>query len=701
MTRYPYQSLLPRTTLTVVFAAALTACGGGGAPTAVALSTPTSQLVTVVTPTERGTFRDAPVAGLRYESVSPSGSRYSGVTDAGGGFLFHPGGSILFFYGSTELGSVVSGASIISVADIARNDAEKINIAVLLQSADTDKNSANGLSMPAVAADATAPVLPLNFRSASTTSFNFQLVAAAGAAGISSVVSSEVAAAHSEQSDRLSAIQGTALGRAVSGALTYPSTFNTEILNKSEKARVRLHYWQTLFAPQLRDDATIISNTTNTFDEQNTKIQKTASQVQTLLDIFSVGKSSFDTLKVLSVGKVNRWKVAQVGATAWKVCAISWPEGTTPPPTSAPCSTPAIDAAIASGESTDMELAGKLLMAVTNDVGPDALQQLFVGLDFRYVGNTGSQAKKIVYNVASPEFYIKKAIDVYRAFVNFGLAYFINLNTSQINGILAAQTYLNAYYTAGGDREFMARLLSTALQRSVSADPSSQIAAARDFYDGDEAAMNAAMASVLSNMNIYVRWVESQVGSLSNEKLEIGVLTSDDLLAKPPIASWNLTGNSNVPSCFIPNAQGSQDLSGGNLSYAWTVGLPDGTTSSLSGIRYTNSTTPFTSSGKYSVELIVKNASGLSSQLRTVLLVTSPTNTSDGVTTTPGVNVGGSITTGVGTVTGTVSGGGTRPVGAVGSGTPITVSGPTPIVTGPISGSGGLLTTFGAPGTCH
>lgn len=709
MPYFQYKSDLLLTTLTLVFAAALTACGGGGsnqtsasqpAPTTSPTTVvPAPQVITAAIPTERGTFRDAPVAGLRYESVSPSGSRYSGITDAGGGFLFHPGGSILFFYGSTELGSVVNGASIISVADIARNDAEKINIAVLLQSADTDKNSANGLSMPAVAADAKAPVLFLNFRNSSTTSFNFQLVAAAGAAGISSVVSSEVASEHSEQSDRLSAIQDTALWKAVAGTYTYNPTFNTELLNKSEKARVRLHYWQTLFAPQLRDDSTIISNTTTYFDESNKKIQKTAAQFQTALDMFGVFKAAADARKPLKAGQRYFWKVAQQNAVGWKICGVSWPEGTPQPPFSTACSTAVFDAAIDSGDAAGLAggTIGKTLLTISNDVGPDAIAELFRAVSYTIVASPSTVTRKIVSNVATPDFYIKKAIDVYRAFINIGLAYGINLNASQINGLLAAQTYLEAYYTAAGDREFMARLLSTALKRSVSADPSSQIAAARDYYKGDATAMNAAIASVTADMNTYVRWVESQVGNLSNEKLEVGVFTSEDLLARPPVASWNLTGNSNVSRCFIPSAQGNQDLSGGGLSYAWTVGRPDGTTSSLSGIKYTNSTTPFTSAGKYSVELIVKSASGLTSQLRTVLLVSSPVNVSGGTTRTTGENRGDTITTGVGTVTGTVSGGGTRPVGASVSGTPITVSGTTPIVAGPVSSSGGVLTTFGSP----
>ena len=84
-----------------------------------------------------GTFVDAPVDGLNYESGS-----VSGVTDSDGEFEYEVGNTIRFFIGDVALGEAVKGKSLITPLDLVNNGEidtpAVINIARLLQSLDSD-----------------------------------------------------------------------------------------------------------------------------------------------------------------------------------------------------------------------------------------------------------------------------------------------------------------------------------------------------------------------------------------------------------------------------------------------------------------------------------------------------------------------------------------------------------------------------------
>lgn len=84
-----------------------------------------------------GTFVDAPVEGLNYESGS-----VSGVTDRNGEFEYEVGNTVRFSIGDVSLGLAVKGKSLITPQDLVKDGATDtpavINIARLLQSLDSN-----------------------------------------------------------------------------------------------------------------------------------------------------------------------------------------------------------------------------------------------------------------------------------------------------------------------------------------------------------------------------------------------------------------------------------------------------------------------------------------------------------------------------------------------------------------------------------
>lgn len=118
--------------LTLFVSLALAACGGGGGGGSDAgLS---------------GVFVDSRVANLTYETNS-----YSGITDAQGTFRYKEGEMISFKLGDVFLGSAF-GAPILTPYDLKDGDSKEINpnnLALFLQSIDSDANPENGIELPA------------------------------------------------------------------------------------------------------------------------------------------------------------------------------------------------------------------------------------------------------------------------------------------------------------------------------------------------------------------------------------------------------------------------------------------------------------------------------------------------------------------------------------------------------------------------
>ena len=86
--------------------------------------------------TQTGTFVDAPVAGLSYQTPT-----ISGITDANGQFKYKAGEKVTFKLGDVEIGSV-DGSSIVTPKNLG-NDTAAANLAYILQNLDIDGNASD------------------------------------------------------------------------------------------------------------------------------------------------------------------------------------------------------------------------------------------------------------------------------------------------------------------------------------------------------------------------------------------------------------------------------------------------------------------------------------------------------------------------------------------------------------------------------
>jgi len=126
----PYKSLTLTISL-IIF----TACGGGGESdnSQSSVSSPTIQT---------GSFIDAPVQGLRYQTATQSG-----FTNAAGEFHYIKAETIEFFIGKYSLGSYTAKGLISPYTLYPNDDTSAIRVAQLLQTLDKDNNLDNGIEI--------------------------------------------------------------------------------------------------------------------------------------------------------------------------------------------------------------------------------------------------------------------------------------------------------------------------------------------------------------------------------------------------------------------------------------------------------------------------------------------------------------------------------------------------------------------------
>ena len=119
-------------TASIVAALALVGCGGGDSESS---TTPVGG--GAVDTSLVGTFVDAPVAGLAYETPT-----HSGVTDAQGQFKFELGETVIFKLGNVKIGTV-KGSPVVTPKNFGSTTAA-VNLAYILQNLDTDGDPTNG-----------------------------------------------------------------------------------------------------------------------------------------------------------------------------------------------------------------------------------------------------------------------------------------------------------------------------------------------------------------------------------------------------------------------------------------------------------------------------------------------------------------------------------------------------------------------------
>tara|TARA_Y100000780_G_scaffold169892_1_gene155061 strand:+ start:1460 stop:3442 length:1983 start_codon:yes stop_codon:yes gene_type:complete len=102
--------------------------------------------------TRTGVFTDSPVAGLGYKTASQDGT-----TGSDGTFQYRDGETVTFTLGDLELGSA-NGAEQLSPLDLVEGattaDNSVVNMLILLQSLDADRNLNNGIQISTAIADA-------------------------------------------------------------------------------------------------------------------------------------------------------------------------------------------------------------------------------------------------------------------------------------------------------------------------------------------------------------------------------------------------------------------------------------------------------------------------------------------------------------------------------------------------------------------
>lgn len=97
-----------------------------------------------------GILVDSPVQGVAYSTTSG----VKGTTDVAGTYKFNASDNVEFKIGAVSLGSI-GALGIITPIELAQGSATKLqNLLVLLQSLDSDGNSANGITIPSAAAAA-------------------------------------------------------------------------------------------------------------------------------------------------------------------------------------------------------------------------------------------------------------------------------------------------------------------------------------------------------------------------------------------------------------------------------------------------------------------------------------------------------------------------------------------------------------------
>ncbi|MCK5111883.1 MAG: S8 family serine peptidase [Arcobacteraceae bacterium] len=118
----------------------IVACGGGGGGGGGGGSSPSLL---------SGIFIDSAVEGLTYQTATQSGK-----TNSSGTFNYYSGESISFYIGNVLIGTTSSKSSINPIDLVANGDIDNatvINIARVLQTFDSDKNTSNGITLVSAA----------------------------------------------------------------------------------------------------------------------------------------------------------------------------------------------------------------------------------------------------------------------------------------------------------------------------------------------------------------------------------------------------------------------------------------------------------------------------------------------------------------------------------------------------------------------
>lgn len=283
----------------------LTACNGGGSGDSGTSATETSSSGTLT-----GVVLDSAIAGLTYTSYSSDrSSLVQGITSATGEFKYFKGGETEFRAGYVIIGTAVSG-SIVAINDLFSDDTEKANVSRFLLTLDDDDNPDNGIQITEqVRHNLTSDESfhNLQFDNSFDTDFSDMKDVVFQNTGRSPItVSAEMALEHSSKSELLTVFKNKSFYKAIAGELNYNiDSYNTELLEQSQRRRLYLWLWQNVTRPQFyhRMEMELDSPdySLENIENMHDNIDKWIEYGQTIVDVASVSKGAVSALKDTSM----------------------------------------------------------------------------------------------------------------------------------------------------------------------------------------------------------------------------------------------------------------------------------------------------------------------------------------------------------------------------------------------------------------
>jgi len=283
----------------------LTGCGGGSSEN----TTPQTQTQS----TSVGIVSDSQIIGLRYISTSKDKTQTKkGVTNSKGEFEYFEGGTTEFFVGNIKIGSTTPN-KMVAITTVAKTEKESENIARFLQTIDEDGNPDNGIQI-STSVDEHAKsneVSNLKFDDSFDTSFeSVKTELFKNVANIPETVTVEEALNHANKSVRLSSLKEFDLYKAVANEKNYRSGdyYNADVLEKSQRKRVYLWIWEKLLSKEMAIEDEL-QFTKPEFDINN--VEETRNQIKKYLDYADV------ITGVASLGQGTYENIAKAGSRSF------------------------------------------------------------------------------------------------------------------------------------------------------------------------------------------------------------------------------------------------------------------------------------------------------------------------------------------------------------------------------------------------
>ncbi len=400
-----------------------------------------------------GFFYDSFVDGVEHKSCDENGKNcITGITNKSGAYHYKNGQFVQFNIGGLEI-AYVKAEEILTVEKVAPNPLVATRIAQVLQSLDADRDPSNGIFI----SPSTREAAKVSFPTVAKISNYAAETVVSRISPSTPVVSTETANAHAAKGsvlDNLNRI-GSDAAKAVLGMKFYPQTgtYNTEVLDNSVKARLKLHYFWTQ-QKAIKDTFDLAYGQVTSIDAERKAKLLMIEYIKSATDL-AVAVGSLDSKDAVASGLDFATKAADFSNQNLKVFAE---EGVAVPDevVDGVKGVSGLMVGVLSGSPTaavgGLKDLNKAIKA-DDDVGKKIVEVTgsAAGCLFALLPNSGA-ADKIACVSDQAELVAKGVADAYAALKLEGA----NDALSRIN---AVSEYLGAYYRAGGDADYIAQVL--------------------------------------------------------------------------------------------------------------------------------------------------------------------------------------------------------------------------------------------------